>query len=91
MNLSDISKGKLLVCQQTYGIATVVKISCGNAHYVEIVPERIDTLEEKHTAKNFVLNYKLLILMQMLGKGLKSIAIITALLGLRTSLGFYTT
>jgi len=29
--------------------------------------------------------------MQMLGKGLKSIAIITALLGLRTSLGFYTT
>jgi len=91
MNLSAISKGKLLVWQQTYGIATVIKISCGNAHCVEIVPERIDTLEEKHMVKNFVLNYKLLILMQMLGKGLKSIAIITALLGLHTSLGFYTT
>jgi len=48
-------------------------------------------LEEKHTAKNFVINYKLLVLMQLLGKGLKSIAIITALLGIHASLGFYTT
>jgi len=78
----------LLVRQQTYGIATVIKISCRNAHCVKIVPEQIDTSEEQYTVKHFVINYKLLILMQMLGKGLKSIAIITALLGLHTSLGF---
>ena len=57
----------------------------------QIVPEWIDTSEEQYTVKIFVINYKLLILMQMLGKGLKSIAIITALFGLCTSLGFYTT
>jgi len=91
MNLAAISRSKLTVRQQTYRIATVIQISCGNAHCVEIIPERIDTSEEKHTVKIFVINYKLLILMQMLGKGLKSIAIITALLGLHTSLGFYTT
>jgi len=91
MNLSAVSRSKLMVRQQTYGIATVIQISCRNAHCVEIVSEQIDTSEEKHTVKNVVTNYKLLILMQMLGKGLKSIAIITALLGLHTSLGFYTT
>ncbi len=48
-------------------------------------------MKEKHTVKNCVINYKLLVLMQLLGKGLKSIAIITALLGIHASLGFCTT
>jgi len=65
-----------------------LKIICDNGHDVEIIPEQINTLEEKHTAKNFIINYKLLLLMQLLGKGLKSIAIITALLGIHASLGF---
>jgi len=77
------------VHQETFGIATVLKISCGNHHVIDIIPEHIDKNLPKHHASNFMINYKLLILMQFLGKGIKSITVITALLGMRVSLGFY--
>jgi len=35
MNQSAITRGKLQVWHQTYGIATVIQISCGNAHCVK--------------------------------------------------------
>ena len=39
--------------------------------------------------KNLVANYKSLLLMQLLGKGLKGMAIVTALLGIHSTLGNY--
>jgi len=87
--ISAFGCSTLSVRQETFGIATVLKISCGNHHIIEIIPERIDKNLPKHHASNFMINYKLLILMQFLGKGIKSITVITALLGMRVSLGFY--
>jgi len=68
-----------------------LRITCGNGHNVEIIPEHINILEEKHTTKYFVTNYKLFLLMQLLGKCLKSVANVTALLGIFASFGFCTT
>jgi len=87
--LSGISASTLSVWQDTYGIATVLKISCGNHHMVEIIPEHLNNEAPRHSTKNFVLNYKLLIIMQLLGKGLKTISIVTALLGMHVALGNY--
>jgi len=42
---SAIFAGTLSVQQQTYGIATGLRITCGNGHNVEIIPEHINTLE----------------------------------------------
>ena len=87
--LSGYCASTLSVRQETYGIATVFKFSCGNSHTIEIIPERLDNERPKHHASNFMINYKLLLLMQFLGKGIKSITVITGLLGIRVSLGFY--
>jgi len=89
--MDGISMSTLSVREQTYGIATVLKISCGNNHTVDIIPERIDHTAPRHSTKNFVINYKFLILMQLLGKGLKTISIVVALLGMRVALGSYKT
>ena len=67
----------------------VFDITCKNGHDVQIIPELIDETQEKYSTNNFMLNYKLLLLMQLLGKGLKSIAIVTALLGMRVTIGNY--
>jgi len=56
---------------------------------VEIIPECLNNEAPRHSTKNFVLNYKLLIIMQLLGKGLKTISIVTALLGMHVALGNY--
>jgi len=66
--LSGISASTLSVWQDTYGIATVVKISCGNHHMIEIIPEHLNNKAPRHSTKTFVLNYILLIIMQLLGK-----------------------
>jgi len=87
--LSGINASTLSVWQDTYGIATVLKISCDNHHMVEIIPEHLNNKAPRHSTKIFVLNYKLLIIMQLLGKGLKTISIVTALLGMRVTLGNY--
>jgi len=87
--LSGINASTLSVWQDTYGIATVLKISCGNHHMVEIIPECLNNEAPRHSTKKFVLNYKLLIIMQLLGKELKTISIITALLGMHVALGNY--
>jgi len=74
---------------KNYGIAMVFDITCKNGHDVQIIPELIDETQEKHSTNNFMLTYKLLLLMQLLGKGIKSIAIVTALLGMRVAIGNY--
>jgi len=90
LGLSGINASTLSVWQDTYGIATVLKISCGNHHMVEIIPECLNNEAPRHSTKNFVLNYKLLIIMQfLLGKRLKTISIVTALLGMHVALGNY--
>jgi len=87
--LLGLSASSLVVKQKTYGIATVFDITCKNGHDVQIIPELIDETQEKYSTNNFMLNYKLLLLMQLLGKGLKSIAIVTALLGICVTIGNY--
>jgi len=87
-NNKRMTDSTITVKQRTYGIATVIKITCGNNHVVEIVPDMIDD-NKSHNTKNFVSNYKLLLLMQLLGKGMTGMAIVTALLGIRATLGFY--
>jgi len=87
-SMEGISSGTLSVRQITYGIATVVKMTCRNGHVVEIVPKMINE-NDKWDTKNVAANYKLLLLMQLLGKGLKGMAIITALLGIHSTLGNY--
>jgi len=89
--MEGISASTLSVQQDTYGIATVLKISCGNNHIVNIICECIDNTALRHSTKIFVINYKFLILMQLLGKGLKTISIIVALLGMHVALGSYKT
>jgi len=85
--LLGLSASSLEVKQKTYGIAMVFDITCKNGHDVQIIPELIDETQEKYSTNNFMLNYKLLLLMQLLGKGLKSIAIVTALLGMQIGIG----
>jgi len=87
-NDKGMTDSTITVKQRTYGIATVIKISCVNNHVVEIVPDMVDD-NKTHNTKNFVANYKLLLLMQLLGKGMTGMAIVTALLGIRATLGFY--
>jgi len=82
------SSSTITVKQRTYGIATMIKISCENNHVIEIVPDMIDE-NKMHNTKQFVSNYKLLLLMQLLGKGMTGMAIVTALLGICATLGFY--
>ena len=74
--MDGISASTLSVRQETYGIATVLKISCGNNHIMDIFPECIDNTASRHSTKNFVINYKFLILMQLLEKGLKTIQLL---------------
>ena len=87
--LSAISASTLSMHQETYGIATILTISCGNNHVVKVIPDCIDNNISKHNIKNFIINYKLLILMQLLGKGLKTISVIGAFWGIQSSLGNY--
>jgi len=70
----------------TYGIATILKILCGNNHNMDIILEYIDKKASSMLAKKVVINYKLLLFMQLLGKGLKTILIVVALLGLHVAL-----
>jgi len=54
---------------------------------VEFAPD--DNQAPRHSIKKFVLNYKLLIIMQLLGKKLKTSSIVIALLGMHVTLGNY--
>jgi len=51
---SGISASTLSAQQDTYGIATVLKISCGNNHIVDIIPEHIDNKASRHTSESSI-------------------------------------
>jgi len=77
--------------QSTYGLVTVLTFTCTNNHVTQVMPECVDDSLHKHTTKNFVLNYKYILAMQLLGKGLRSMSTFTALMGIRVNPGNYKT
>jgi len=61
-----------IICVPGRCIATVLKISCGNKHHVDIIPEHINDTVQKNCYRNWL---------QLLGKGLMTISVVIALIG----------